>query len=839
MLRPNLKTIEIRGFRSFGAEQQTAEIDAPIAAIWGPNSKGKTSFAEAVEFLLTGQTVKREVLSSRQAEFAGALRNAHIDSDIEAYVSATIECPDGQIRVIKRTLDADYSKQQDCQSTLTIDGTVVTEDDLISNGIVLAQPPLRTPVLAQHTLNYLFTARPTDRSSYFKALLEVTDLDNFRDEVLALENSLITRVDLLLEKFDRAKSIPIAASHFLVSDLTDSDVLQNAFEEATEALLEFEGLPIPEQLAERVLALQQQLDVKRSKTFPLDLFGRKKFGGLAAPSEDDWKILETYVTERDKVDEQTKNLISLFKVLLEIPAVASADKPQDCPVCETESALTTERIQAIRDIVASSDTFVQAEASALTVLRHMQLNLRDLQENLNSTLPQFERIVSAARRAAGFTIDRIASLLGDEAQSLVSPWIKTLSPLIREHRSLLTQCVAVKQVVDDYVASSGKLDDIDTLKKTYKKLHENVEQLTNSEADYANASRPLYETLKSVVDSQGDTSGWQELIELASILPDLRESIIEQAIRSEVKSEIQAALRQIEKAIDAVLDAKFELLTEAIDKWWMLLRGGESTFFSAVKRRGKITIDFKGGLSPNEDQSDPKIRDVIAVFSDSQLHCLGLAIFLARAEHYGTSFVVLDDPVLTSDEDYKVHFRTQVMGHLQELGIQTIVLTQHKSTQRDIADVNGHFGVDQFQIDISDPSIGSVINKTSDEFSAMLARAAAFTSSNDILIRRPGGKQLRVATERFCKMLLVKKRREGGDATAAISDYDGLMLGGGGGLVELVTPYLIIDPSHPGKLKVICNDLNPPAHDDDAVPTRQALREALGNLKKFRKDYLL
>ena len=42
MLRPCLKTIEIQGFRSFGAERQIAEIDAPIAAIWGPNSKGKT-----------------------------------------------------------------------------------------------------------------------------------------------------------------------------------------------------------------------------------------------------------------------------------------------------------------------------------------------------------------------------------------------------------------------------------------------------------------------------------------------------------------------------------------------------------------------------------------------------------------------------------------------------------------------------------------------------------------------------------------------------------------------------------------------------------------------------
>ena len=84
----------------------------------------------------------------------------------------------------------------------------------------------------------------------------------------------------------------------------------------------------------------------------------------------------------------------------------------------------------------------------------------------------------------------------------------------------------------------------------------------------------------------------------------------------------------------------------------------------------------------------------------------------------------------------------------------------------------------------------------------------------------------------------MKKGREGGDATAAVSDYDGRMLGGDGGLAQQVTPYLNADPSDPGKLRTICNDLNPPAHDSDAVPTRQALRDALGNLKRFRKDYL-
>ena len=66
--------LEIQGFRAFGRNLQTLEFPSPLAAVWGPNSQGKTSLAEAVEFLLTGQIVPRALLASSQDEFAAALR---------------------------------------------------------------------------------------------------------------------------------------------------------------------------------------------------------------------------------------------------------------------------------------------------------------------------------------------------------------------------------------------------------------------------------------------------------------------------------------------------------------------------------------------------------------------------------------------------------------------------------------------------------------------------------------------------------------------------------------------------------------------------------------------
>jgi AAA domain len=81
--------LEVQGFRSFHLIQ-TLDIDAPIIAIWGPNSQGKTSLAEAIEFLLTGRIVRRELMASSQDEFADALRNAHMPDATPVFVRADV-----------------------------------------------------------------------------------------------------------------------------------------------------------------------------------------------------------------------------------------------------------------------------------------------------------------------------------------------------------------------------------------------------------------------------------------------------------------------------------------------------------------------------------------------------------------------------------------------------------------------------------------------------------------------------------------------------------------------------------------------------------------------------
>ena len=181
---------------------------------------------------------------------------------------------------------------------------------------------------------------------------------------------------------------------------------------------------------------------------------------------------------------------------------------------------------------------------------------------------------------------------------------------------------------------------------------------------------------------------------------------------------VQAALKEIDAANGMVADEKFDELSRGIKDWWERLRPGEPSFFEAVKRRGtktRRTIDLKVGLSAHTDRTDPKMRDAIAVFSQSQLHCLGLSLFLARVVEEGAGFVVLDDPVLSSDDDFRPNFEASVIEALLAAGIQVIVIFRTTRAGR-IRPPMGFRGARQLQLVRNDPVIGTEVRSENDQW---------------------------------------------------------------------------------------------------------------------------
>ena len=232
---------------------------------------------------------------------------------------------------------------------------------------------------------------------------------------------------------------------------------------------------------------------------------------------------------------------------------------------------------------------------------------------------------SRERRQKGFRVERIRALLGPDAAAAIDPWLKALRNLARTRAAIDATAKVRAAEIARYVENPDTLDDPQPLKTRFGEAATAYSVFAALLKPYADAETALLEQLTAVIDAASGTAGWQELIDVAGDQDVLRTSLIERHTRAALQEELTAALRQIDKGNEKVLNDKFGDLSDGIQHWWDLLRPGEPTFFSTVRPRkgARRTVDFKAGLSLQADRSAPEERDVIAVFSQSQLHCLG------------------------------------------------------------------------------------------------------------------------------------------------------------------------------------------------------------------------
>ncbi|MCW5716905.1 MAG: AAA family ATPase [Bauldia sp.] len=834
-----IRSLAVKGFRAYGGAEQVLSMPGDIAVVWGPNSKGKTSLGEAFEFLLTGSISRRELMASSQDEFADALRNAHLAEGQEVYVAATIVASDGTEHEIRRVLTADYAKRQDCTSRLEIDGRAAQEADMVGLGIVLSQPPLQAPVLAQHTLSHIFSVKPADRATYFKALFEVTDLDDLRNQIASLGGELAEPTDAILAKFDRCLEHRLMKPLLSRVDrkMPDEIGIANMLEECIKALLEDAGSPVPGTLGERRTALTGLLADVRSKTFPVRGFERSALAGWSAPHAPAWAQLQTYADEKAKVDGQTRQLSTLFVEALKLPGIGEPVGRADCPLCGTENALTPARVQVIKRHVENTEGFQKAERDASAVLTQLVTSAATLADAATAARPSFMKAAGGKRREQGFTAARLRELLGDKADAVVKPWLSNVRPVAALAAVLHRRAAALHEQLQKLAVDMGGVEiDTEALEAEFKALAEQRVTFATVLDDYDTAAANLRAALNAALDEQSDTAGWQDLLDLTPDPAGLLSLLIERKARATVAKELETALKQIDSAKEKVLEDKFSDYSGAIQEWWERLRPGEPTFFSAVQPRkgAKRTIDFKAGLTANDDRKAAKLRDVIAIFSQSQLHCLGLALFLARAEHEGAGFIVLDDPVLSSDEDYRVHFNTTVLSELLSLSIQVVVLTQDHDTWEELETRYRHVGISTAQLFIEAPADGTIIENTSDALLAKINRAKSLARGGHPDLRKECGIQLRDAGERFCKEMLVSDRRQNGDMAASLTDYDDRTMEW---LFPKMEHLLDRDPSHPGKFTVFKKTVNDACHDN-APPSSAAMVQAHGEIRFLVKEYL-
>lgn len=178
-----LKSVRPHYFRGFRTASVPISLDDDFVVIDGPNSSGKTSLAEAIEWLFSGSLSRRDVKDlGNPRELENCIGNQFRPIEEQTWVEVVLavgEADSVETRTLKRVLTQDYgtTSTSQCESLLFLDGKELsTEEERNEMDELFAGVP---PLLMQHTLRLFVESTPARRREYFERLLrmdELTDL---------------------------------------------------------------------------------------------------------------------------------------------------------------------------------------------------------------------------------------------------------------------------------------------------------------------------------------------------------------------------------------------------------------------------------------------------------------------------------------------------------------------------------------------------------------------------------------------------------------------------------------------------------------------------------------
>lgn len=821
-----LEWFEVRGFRAFGSQVRRMDLTSKLIVIHAGNSQGKTSLAEAVEFLVTGRSSRRDLFGGAKAEYNESLRNAHLPSNDPVWVAAGIRSDDGVIREVRRELITDFSRAADCDSRLTVDGVEVSSLAIL--GIDTSEGAIAAPVLLQHTLRYVLSTEPKQRATYFKALLALSDLDLLRERVRAQATDLErASVGPGLLALQRLSQTDLAASAIEIQQLDgqDREMLRVGVEQA---LLDAGAAVLgraSESIDHLIGALEQVARERNDQVFPLTEFV------VALPTEmPPLPDLSTYVSEIRRADEVSAMLLPVLNAVLRVPEIAHIDHPVDCPVCLTPDGLTPARVADIQ--IRLRDTAQLSAASSAAEKR-----VSDFRASLQTWTSSVENAIPSAAVWDQTREEAVAS-----AAAGLSEEIPALLTAALEHVGRGAACA--RKVVDaarKVDAAAAELADLihrrvdvpDTATLSLVDVQEFLSAFLD-EVSGDEAMIRLRTAVEPLLRTRLQSEGTQDLLRVLKLLEELVADQYAVKRRTAVLQRLKSADGALKKGIGTVLDDRFATMSSAIMRWWDSIRPEELVGFAGVTPRaaGAIFVNLVAALQADA-QGNAVERDALGVFSDSQLNALGLSTFLARTELVQSPFVFLDDPIPGSDGDHRLTFCQNTLAGLLSSGMQVIITTYDPKLAELAQTLNESWEPITYDLTLLNIAEGTEPVQTSDLFSNYMLQGEDGLNAPTAAGRRGACTAYRSAAERLAKQIIATNRTASGSSTSVADiEREASMLGE---LIPLLGPFTL-SADEKGKWQVIPKVLNPGNHDDGA-PSTIELKQIRGNLRQIAKAH--
>lgn len=694
-----IKNLTIQGFRGFNERCNPIDFHECLTLISGPNSYGKTSISEALEWLLYGVTSKIEGADAK-TEYKGSYRNCHFPKSETPFVEATFAKSDGSEVVYKGELTSEDSIQR------YLDGTEVDRWPWEQDA-----GPAPRPFVLQHALKNLLLTTPTARYKGFTRFIGAEELDQFQEHFVSLctkyEPHIPKDVQDFLDSFSeldqRLVSLPALGAVYKLykRKVPDLDRIYEAVvaecrNRLSEDVHEQDILPQLRKVREE--AVGKIFD----RHITLADYSEAEQQSNAA-DEDSFGVVIT--------DEFTKQYIDLLALAtiqhildraeffdLGLPLLQQT--PDECPFCGLP--LDDKRRTHIQDTHGALKKEVASQAA---MQKQRDKILTDL-----STLSQ--RLQAYHNRHINRTV--ALSSLRDEDTLLQ---LKTLLvPKYEVHFRAVEVALsdieaATKELKEAYNGTVKRMNAVTGSVNESREDAKLVEALGTGLMEYIAAARSYAQAISSHVSAMfdADQALKRELdiragTEDISVLMELLER------RQDVKKKlrIQKILKSLEELRKTVDEYVAEKLRDVVENQ---LTSDVMEWYEQIKTQGDPDVHFARFGLPQTKDGTTKARQIgveatsygmdlvsaVSSLSESKLNALGLCMNIANNLKGGSpfGFLIIDDPIQSLDSGHAEQFIC-VLRKLAEDERKQIILLSHdhnwlKDVRKGCRTLNGYY----------------------------------------------------------------------------------------------------------------------------------------------------
>src|SRR5581483_6750452 len=622
-------SVSIENFRVF-RDRQTIELDASANVVSGSNGKGKTSFFDAIQWLLLGSLSRLASLASRRS--GEYIVNRFADVGALASVSVTFRL-DERVVTVTRTGDHRQTQLRWEAGEETLVGTeaegALAVGLLKNPEISLRDAVLTSGVLQQDVVRAVLEDEPKNRYRHMASFLGLEEIAGFedqakqgaeeqgraakqaRDDHATTEQQLRTAEAELARLEQRLAELP-EISQALVSMRVELAQRAPGFDIRDLPTQSADAVALG-QLARRIRATAEQLASDDARLRDEETTAPEVDADELAGLRKKLTALDQEVANAERVVEQANARYTSAQQrasdLAELAARAIPLLGERCPVCA--QTINAGEVEAhLRELIDAGGEDLTGLADASLTAEQLVTRLQQDREQVRSRLESQEAAVS-----------RIDTVKADRER-----WRHSCAglgssdaPLRPETREAVTR---------------GEADALNLLMRSADHVAATADRLASLLATSGLGDE--VERQRSRVDA------------LRTAATELAERAAQQSRQAESAKTLAGAAT---RAVAGVARERFAVLQPVVD----------DIFGRLAPHPAFTTLGFEMGVSYRSGVADPFVKDPesgvtgdpLLVFSSSQANVAALTYFLAlswTADQQGLPFLLLDDPLQSMDD---------------------------------------------------------------------------------------------------------------------------------------------------------------------------------------------